>query len=144
MIEATGKPLIVNALGGDDTLIQFGWESAFGSGGFRFLGGQGTDKLSFENYISPLAWNVSALGSGSVTPAGQTSRGIHSVEFLDSGDGADEFRLLAGNSSMLGRIDGGGGTDLIRVTGDADMRLASNLVDGRLTVSGPISQRDSL
>lgn len=141
VIAATGKPLIVNALGGDDLLVQFGAETAFGAAGFRFLGGQGNDKLSFENYITPLIWNVSALGTGSVAPAGQTPRSINSVEYLDGGDGADEFRLTAGTTSLLGRIDAGAGTDMIRVTGDADMRLASSYADGFLTITGRIGQR---
>ena len=141
VIAATGKPLIVNALGGDDSLVQFGSESAFGTAGFRFLGGLGNDNLRFENYITPLVWNLTSQGTGSVIPAGQVPRSITSVESIASGDGADEFRMTAGNNTFLGRIDGGGGIDTIRMTGNADMLLTSGFSNGLLTISGAISQR---
>ncbi len=100
-IAATGKPLILNALGGDDSLMQFGAETAFDTAGFRFLGGQGNNKLSFDNFINLLVWKLSASGTGTVTPAGQASRFISSIEHLHGSEGADQFRLAAGDQNPL-------------------------------------------
>ena len=137
LIAAIGKPLIFNMMAGDDSLIQFGFESAFDSTGLRFLGGLGRDRMSFENYNTPSVWNISAGGNGQVTPTGRGTRFFNSVEAFRGGAGADEFRLTAGTVATLVRVDGGDGADRIRMAGDADMLLTNGL----LTVSGPISER---
>ena len=137
LISAIGKPLIFNTMAGDDSLVQFGFESAFDSTGLRFLGGLGNDRLSFENDTTPAVWNISATGNGQVTPTGRGTRFFSSVESFRGGAGADEFRLTAGTVATLVRVDGGDGADRIRMAGNADMSLTNEM----LTVSGEINER---
>ena len=140
LIAATGKPLIVNGLGGDDSLSIYGYENILTATGLWFLGGLGTDKLRFENYTVPSVWYVGPSGNGSVSPSGLGTRHFSSVETFVGGSGDDEFRIAAATSTVLSRVDAGAGADLLRVVGNADMLLTDLL----LTVSGTLSQKVAL
>ncbi len=143
-IQATGKPLVVSGLVGDDTLTIIGDEEV---NGLSFVGGPGTDTLSQETSNLSAVWNLNAAGTGSVTQAGRFPRHFSNVEYFVGGQAADTFRLNGATSSLQLRLNGGGGQDTIQLTADADITLLNRSFpsgQSTLSVSGTMTQQTNL
>lgn len=111
---------LVDGGGGNDILdytqylatitVNLQTEAATATGGFtnitRVRGGRGSDKVIGPDQSNE--WNVSSLNTGSVNGAFDFA----GIENLTGGTEDDTF-LLANLAGLKGRIDGGGGDDLL-------------------------------
>jgi uncharacterized delta-60 repeat protein len=126
VIQATGKPLIVDGLKGDDTLSVIGNEEIATLAGIIYQGGSGSDTLTQASTSLGSSWNITSIGSGQVTPAGRIPRRFNSVERFISSQSNDDFRLAVLGSWAPITVDGGGGTDSVQLTANADTELSKH------------------
>lgn len=120
-IQATGKPLLINSMDGDD---QLSFDPAFDapSTGFVFRAGNGSDRMIIEQSTVPVAWVMSTAHSGSARPQGKVPLNFNGVERLTGGTQNDSFRLVYQASPLVLSIEGGpGGYDSAELRADANM-----------------------
>ncbi len=146
-IEATGKPLVLNGLSGDDLFTFIGDEDTVPTTGLLIQGGVGNDKLSLVGSLRNGVWSISETGNGTVTPSGQLSRRFTGIENVTAGQFHDLFRLGVGNASTLVSVDGGGVSNTIQMMADSDIELVRHPYIGdqsSISLQGNINQRISL
>ena len=139
VVLATGKPLVVSGMDGDDQLI-FATGFNAPATGFVFRGGNGVDRMDIPQSEVPVSWVLSTANSGSARPVGKVPLNFNSTEYLQGGLQSDSFRLVYQASSVLLRIAGGdAGSDSLDLRADADMSFTSTPGPGqeqRLLVDG--------
>jgi uncharacterized delta-60 repeat protein len=137
-IDATGKPLLINSLSGNDGVFFSSEADSAPSQGVTFRGGAGEDTFSQAGSAISASWRITS-GTGFVVSPGRQSRGFSGVERFFGGMAQDNFVIQAATSAVTTVLHGGAGavTDTLTVSGNADMRLTNSEV--RLT--GAINQR---
>ena len=143
LITATGKPLIVNGMGGNDSVTFTSESDSAPMQGVAFRGGAGEDTFSQAGSAIPATWSLTSTGTGYVISAGRQARGFSAVERLIAGYAQDTFIVQAATSPVVTVLDAGSGVsviDTLVVAGNADMTLTNNA----LRVSGGINQRLAL
>jgi uncharacterized delta-60 repeat protein len=140
LITATGKPLALNGMAGND-YVSFASESDLAPlQGVSFRGGAGDDTFSQAGSALPASWYLAANGTGYVVSPGRQGRGFASVERLIGGWAQDTFVVQAATSATVTVLEGGSGTsvvDTLIVSGNADITLTNNAA----RISGAINQQ---
>ena len=124
LVQATGKPLLVNGMDGDDDLT---FDASFEAPatGFVFKAGNGFDRVLIPQSPVPVAWVLSTIQSGSARPQGKVPINFNGIEGLTGGTQSDSFRLVYQPGSLMLRIDGGAGQgDSIELRADANMSFS--------------------
>ncbi len=141
LILQTQKPLLINALGGDDQLVLDSTAGDDAAMSVTFAAGAGKDHLYYSSFSLASVWKVNALGSGTLTPSSLAARSFSQVEGFSGSVMEDDFRVTAGNTSTYLVFDGNtGGADSLQVTGDANFKVTNNL----LAVTAYRSERDAV
>lgn len=145
-IQATGKPLLINGMDGDDLLS---FDPAFDapSTGFVFRAGNGSDGMIIQQSTVPVAWVLATAHSGSARPQGKVPLNFNGIERLTGGMQSDSFRLVYQASPLVLSIDGGpGGNDSAELRADANMsfsRESSPAWGQRLVVDNSLGRQET-
>ncbi len=138
LLNQTNKPLLVNTLGGDDSLELRHQADDDTKLSISFAAGAGNDQIINDSLLRNGLWQVNYRGSGTLTPAGLAAREFSAVERFVGGLATDDFRLSAGTTTSLLEFYGGSGiADSLSIIGDTDMRVMQNQID----VTGRLNQR---
>ncbi|MFO1002834.1 MAG: hypothetical protein U0936_21090 [Planctomycetaceae bacterium] len=140
LIAATGKPLVLNGMAGNDTVTFTSEADSAPMQGVAFRGGAGEDTFSQAGSAIPATWSLTSTGTGYVLSTGRQARGFSAVERLIGGQAQDTFIVQATTSPVVTVLDAGSGVsviDTLVVAGNADLTLTNNA----LRVSGGIDQR---
>lgn len=145
-IVATGKPLWINGMDGDDLLS---FDPAFDapSTGFLFRAGNGNDRMLIQESVVPVSWLLATTHSGAARPQGKVPLNFTGVERLTGGTQSDSFRLIHEASPLILSVDGGaGGNDFAELRADANMSftyLSSPAWGQRLVVESSTGRQET-
>lgn len=115
-LDATGT-VIIDAGGGDDSVVVLSVDSAF-TAGIEVRGGAGNDSLNAAAVATALSLSGDA-GNDTIIGGGGN-------DTLSGGDDDDQLQGAAGDDSL----DGGSGTDSISEAGDVDFVLDATSLSG--------------
>jgi ELWxxDGT repeat protein len=131
VIEATGKPLVVNTLDGNDT-VQLGTNGitsdVIPSTGFTVNLGTGEDTFDLYDNLTSNVWNLNGKNSGSVAIGSFGTVTMTGMEHVRGGKGRDIFQLNNLLANGILSLDGefGSTNDLLKITRNANMLLTNS------------------
>ncbi len=147
LLQATGKPLLVNSMDGNDDLT-FDTNFDAPTTGFVFRAGDGFDRVLIPQSSVPVAWVLSSVQAGSARPQGKVPINFNGIEGLVGGTQIDTSALFTNLVRLCcaSMVEMGTG-DSIELRADANMRFVDQPIQvwgQRLVVESSAQQTFSL
>jgi Ca2+-binding RTX toxin-like protein len=129
VIEGTQKPLIVNTVNGNDSVLidtnGFGGD-VIPSTGLTINLGAGEDTIDFVDSQTANTWTFAGKQSGRVAVGKFGSFTFSGLEHASGGDGKDTFRITnTGENGVLSLAGDGGTLDTLEIKRDANITLSN-------------------
>lgn len=121
LLRRLGKPLIFNAMGGDDS-INFASDTFNApTFGMSLRGGQGVDTLGISAFTVPVSWIFSSGLAGSLRPQGRVPMTFSDFDQLNGSRGNDHFQLFHDRVESLLGLFGSEGLNSAEIRADEDV-----------------------